>query len=204
MPKVATYYFPIKALGEGQRMLLAYGGQEFEDKRIPMEEWPEFKPKTLFGQMPVLEIDGKQYAQSTAICRYLGRKYGLNGADLEEDFEIDQNVEFFNDIRSNAAAYHYEKDEAVKARKLAEFRELKYTFLIEKLNEILEKNNGHIALGKLTWGDFVFAGLYDYLKLMLQEPNLDEKYPIFKKTVEAVTSLPKVKAYIDAAPKCDF
>lgn len=49
--------------------------------------------------MPVLEIDGKQYAQSVAISRYLGRKYRLAGDNEEEAFEIDQNVDFLNDIR---------------------------------------------------------------------------------------------------------
>lgn len=47
----------------------------------------------------MLEIDGKQYAQSIAICRYLGRKYGLAGTTPEEDLIIDQNLDFFNDIR---------------------------------------------------------------------------------------------------------
>lgn len=56
---------------------------------------------TPFGQMPVLEIDGKSYAQSFAISRYLGRKYGVSGADVEEDLEIDQNVDFVNDIRAS-------------------------------------------------------------------------------------------------------
>lgn len=204
MPNVKFYYFPVKALGESQRLLLAYGGQEFEDNRISSENWPEFKPKTPFGQMPVLEIDGKQYAQSTAICRYLGRKYGLAGANDEEAFEIDQNVEFLNDIRASAASVHYEKDEAVKAKKKAELEETKYPFFFEKLNEILTKNNGHIALGKLTWGDFVYAGMYDYLKAMLQKPDLEQKYPAFRKPIEAVLAIPKVKAYVDAAPSTEL
>jgi prostaglandin-H2 D-isomerase / glutathione transferase len=44
MPKVVFTYFPVKALGEGPRMLLAYGGQEFEDDRISPENWPKIKP----------------------------------------------------------------------------------------------------------------------------------------------------------------
>jgi glutathione S-transferase len=56
---------------------------------------------TPFGQLPVLEIDGKKYTQSFSVARYLGHKYGLAGADLEEDFEIDMNIDFFNDIRTS-------------------------------------------------------------------------------------------------------
>ncbi|XP_023950273.1 glutathione S-transferase 2 [Bicyclus anynana] len=204
MPNVVFYYFPVKALGESIRMLLAYGGQEFEDKRVPMEQWLEFKPSTPFGQMPVLEIDGKKYAQSLAIGRYLGRKYGLVGGDLEEDFEIDQNVEFLNDIRAKAAAVQYEPDEALKAKKHADFSANLYPTLLAKLDEIVKKNNGHLALGKLTWADFVFAGLFDYLKTMLQMPDLEKTYPSFKQLIDNVLSVPKVKAYVDSAPETSF
>ncbi|XP_075980037.1 glutathione S-transferase 2-like [Anticarsia gemmatalis] len=200
MPKVVYHYFPCKALGEGGRLLLSYGGQEFEDDRIPSEKWPEFKPKTVFGQMPVMEIDGKQYAQSISICRYLGKKYGVAGDNAEEAFEIDQNVDFVNDIRAKAALVHYEADEALKAKKHEESLKTVYPDLLEKLNAIVVKNNGHIAAGKLTWGDFFFAGMFDYLKAMLQMPNLEEKYPAFQKVIDSVYSIPKVKAYADAAP----
>lgn len=52
-----------------------------------------------FGQMPVLEIDGRMYAQSVAIARYLGKHFKINGDNIEEEFEIDQNVYYLNSIR---------------------------------------------------------------------------------------------------------
>ncbi|KAM3957902.1 glutathione S-transferase 2-like isoform 2-T2 [Aphomia sociella] len=204
MPQVVFHYFPVKALGESIRLLLSYGGQEFQDDRVPSEKWPEFKPKTPFGQMPLLEMNGKQYAQSVATSRYLGRKYGLAGADIEEDFLIDQNVDFLNDLRAKAAAVQYEPDAAIKAKRHEEFTKNVYPYLLDKLDEIIKKNNGHLAAGKLTWGDFVFAGMYDYLKMMLQTPDLDAKYPSFKKLTDTVLSLPKVKEYVAAAPPSDF
>nr|AVX32553.1 glutathione S-transferase [Grapholita molesta] len=204
MPKTEFYYFPIKGLGEQIRLLLAYGGEDWNDNRVTPEDWPNFKPKTPFGQMPVLEVDGKQRAQSMAISRYLGRKHGLAGATIEEDFLIDQSVEFLNDIRAKAAQVQYEPDEALKAKKHEDFSKNVYPTLLAKLDQILEENNGHLALGKLTWADFVFAGIYQYLKVMLQSPDLDSKFPRFKKLEQTVYSIPKVKAFADAAPKCDI
>nr|AAC34097.1 glutathione transferase [Platynota idaeusalis] len=202
MSKPVFHYFPIKALGEPSRLLLAYGGEDFEDKRVTFEDWPAYKPHTPFGQMPVLDLNGKQYAQSYAIARYLGRKYGLAGADIEEDFLIDQNVEFVNDIRLKAASVHYENDAELK--KQADLSKNVYPTMLGRLDAMIKENNGHIACGKLTWGDFVFAGMYPYLKYMLQRPDLDSEYPSFKKLEETVYSLPKVKAFADSAPQCDF
>ena len=55
----------------------------------------------LFGKVPVLEIDGKQFAESLAIARYFGRKFGLVGDTLEDALEIDQTVDLINDLRAS-------------------------------------------------------------------------------------------------------
>ncbi|CAH2093198.1 unnamed protein product [Euphydryas editha] len=204
MPEVKVYYFQLKASAEAIRMMLAYGGQEFEDIRLSNEEWAALKPTMPFGQLPVLEIDGKKYAQSVAISRYVGRKYGLAGKDIEEDFQIDQVMDFYVDLRTRALAVFHEKDEANKARKQEENEKNYYPVTLKKLHDIITENNGHMALGKLTWADFVFAGMYDLLKVVLKIPDIDEQYPSFKKLQESVLSIPKVKAYCDKAPKADW
>ncbi|XP_045451246.1 glutathione S-transferase 2-like [Melitaea cinxia] len=93
---IVVHYFTTKALSESIRLLLAYGGLEFEDHRVEEEDWEAFKPSN--NALRVLEIDGKKYAQSVAIARYLGKKFKINGANIEEEFEIDQNVDYPNSI----------------------------------------------------------------------------------------------------------
>lgn len=51
-----------------------------------------------FGQMPVLDIDGKTYTQSSAIARYLGKQFGLAGKDDLENLQIDIAVNVFQDF----------------------------------------------------------------------------------------------------------
>lgn len=51
------------------------------------------------GQVPVLEIDGKQYHQSRAIGRFIAKKGNLYGSDDFEAMEIDAVVDSIDDIR---------------------------------------------------------------------------------------------------------
>lgn len=52
-----------------------------------------------FGQMPVLDVDGKIFPQSTAISRYLAKQVGLIGKDDLENLAIDIAVDTFHDFR---------------------------------------------------------------------------------------------------------
>ncbi|KAJ8712538.1 hypothetical protein PYW07_005380 [Mythimna separata] len=162
------------------------------------DKWPELKPKTPFGQLPMIEIDGKQYAQSLAISRYLGRKYGLVGDTPEDALEIDQNVDLLMDLILKGAQIYRESDEARKETLYAEAIKNVFPGYLEKLNSIIEKNNGHIALGKLTWGDFVIAGAFGSLKMVVPMPDIEQKYPAFQKVIDNVYSIPSIKAYSES------
>ena len=70
-PMIKFSYFDIEAKGELIRLLLhAAGNFDFEDHRIPIADWPgEHKAATTFGQLPMLQWDGEELAQSMAITR---------------------------------------------------------------------------------------------------------------------------------------
>jgi len=52
-----------------------------------------------FGQVPILEIDGKILNQTIAISRYLAKKAGLAGKDEWESLLIDIAADNVTDLR---------------------------------------------------------------------------------------------------------
>lgn len=58
-----------------------------------------FSLATPFGQVPILEHNGKIVFQSQAICRYLGRELKLAGNNNWESMEVDMIVDTLTDLR---------------------------------------------------------------------------------------------------------
>lgn len=54
-----------------------------------------------FGQMPILELNGKIANQSIAIARYAAKQAKLVGDNDWENLEIDSVVDNVNDLRAS-------------------------------------------------------------------------------------------------------
>ena len=91
MPAYKLTYFDIRGLAETARQILTYAGVKFEDVRLNDQQWAEMKPsmcwllficekwpnsETPFGQLPVLNIEGVEIAQSFSIYRFLAKRFG--------------------------------------------------------------------------------------------------------------------------------
>jgi len=89
-PTLKLTYFAGRGRGEVPRLLLAAADWKYEDVRVSFDDWGALKPTTPWGQMPVLEVDGKTVvAQSGAISRYLARLTGAGGSTPLESAQIE-------------------------------------------------------------------------------------------------------------------
>lgn len=100
-PKVTYFDFP-GSRGEEVRLALWIAGVDFDDNRVSTSSWLELKPKTPFGSLPVLEIEGRQpLAQVNAILVFIGRMHDLHPKDNWEAAQHEALMGAVEDLRAN-------------------------------------------------------------------------------------------------------
>ena len=119
-PSYKLYYFDFHGgAGEPIRNAFRYAKIPFEDVRVKYGEWPTIKgsDKCVYGQMPLLEIDGQPHAQSMAILRYVGKIAGLYPTDPIEALRVDELLDAIIDIRTKISpTYSLPEAERIAAR----------------------------------------------------------------------------------------
>nr|AEB91979.1 glutathione S-transferase sigma 7 [Locusta migratoria] len=199
-PTCKLTYFDAMGIGEPIRFLLCYGKIQFEDIRFDFEKWPSMKPSTPYGKVPLLEIDGKKMHQSAAICRYLGKKLGLAGANDWESAQIDMAVDTITDLRLKVTEYYWEPEETTKQKKKETLLNETLPFYMEKLDALVKENGGYLVAGKLSWGDFFFAGVSDYMDCVVQF-DITKDHPNLAALKKKIRELPAIKEWISKRPK---
>ncbi|KAK5965484.1 Glutathione S-transferase [Trichostrongylus colubriformis] len=204
-------YFAGRGLGEAIRQLFVVAGKDFEDVRITFEEWPKHKAEMPFGQLPVLDVDGKQLCQSHAILRYLARNFGYAGKDAWEQAQVDaigdQVKDFFVEIRPYFMSLNgFEKGDVVKdtfqealGRDLFVPGHHKFYALMTR---ILKNNkSGYLVGDSLTWADLLLAETATHAEKF---PNIYDGFPEVKAHAEKIRSIPALKKWIETRPKTIF
>ncbi|KAE9546110.1 hypothetical protein FO519_010678, partial [Halicephalobus sp. NKZ332] len=81
-PRYTLTFLEGKGMAEMSRMILAYSGEPFIDKRLSYKQWWSNIHDISFQVFPVLQFDDKIICQGTAIARYLAKIYGLAGRGI--------------------------------------------------------------------------------------------------------------------------
>ncbi|CAH0583179.1 unnamed protein product [Chrysodeixis includens] len=190
------HYFNLNALGEPIRYILHYTKQEFQDVKHNYLTWPdpEVKKTLPYGQLPLYVEGDKVLNQSLAIAKYVARDSGLIPADAWQQAVLDSAVYNIYDFWKSVGQFIQEKD-AVKKQALKKvIEEETVDFFFSRFEKHLEENGGFFV-GKLSWVEFVLAGIVEASNLFLGI-EVDKKYPYVRKVTEKIRNLPGVKEYI--------
>jgi len=188
-------------------MMFAVAGVPFEDVRVKEEDWPAMKPKMPFGQMPVLEVDGKMLPQSRAIDYFVAREFELYGATNWESAQINVVGELMYDLtKPISETIIFEKDEAKKAENAKKYTTEKAPPMLEQLEGELKKNkggDGFFVGDKISLADIgVFTG-FEYIMSCDPPPSMD-KCPKLKALLARVAANEKLAAYLAKRKQTKF
>ncbi|XP_064616466.1 glutathione S-transferase-like [Liolophura sinensis] len=204
MPTYKLYYFDVPARGELPRIILSAAGQPFEDIRFSGQEWPKYKPKMPFGQVPVLEVDGQMIAQEYAISKFLARQFGFCSEDNLDHAREDMYVFLSEDIYVKVEEIFHTRDDKEKSEALKKkFVNETGPVMLSKLEQALSKSaSGYLVRGKLSWADLaVFSnlGVMEFI-LPTESVNLLEHCPNIRRNMELVRRNPNVNTYLKQRP----
>ncbi|CAF0717784.1 unnamed protein product [Brachionus calyciflorus] len=168
MTEYKLYYFNGKGRAEVIRLIFAAAGQKYQDIRFEREQWPELKPKTPLGNVPVLEVvqNGKsfKFGQSLSIARYVARKFSLAGRGDEEQAEVEMYGDQVQDLFLELLKIRFEVNEARKNELRKKFQEETLPNSLRVLDGKVAKNgSGYLVASGLTWADLFLFYVLDWL-----------------------------------------
>uniref|UniRef100_A0AC34R578 Glutathione S-transferase n=2 Tax=Panagrolaimus sp. JU765 TaxID=591449 RepID=A0AC34R578_9BILA len=195
--------FPFRGLGETIRLMFHYSGVEFVDKRLTPEQWTAMKPLTPYGQLPILEVDGKPLAQSGAIYRFLAKKFGMNGSDDWEAAQLDSLILMMDDFRNDCREFFGVITGTQKGDKAALFNR-QFKPAADKYIPALERalhasGSGFFSKKGVSYVDFYVAEYVDTLNGFL--PEFLVKHPALLDHSKRVHDLPQIQKYLSTRPK---
>ena len=209
--KITLYYFKIPFWrAEVSRLALYIGDIPFKDYRIEGADRDKFKETGIlpnnqfapFKQLPVLDVDGKIFAQTGAIARFCGKLSNLYPEDNNINAaRIDQIIEAAQDINYVVSLSGRDKEieKKTKARQILSNVHLPRWFNF--LEKILEENtNSNFFVGnKISIADLAIWRLLGWLTSGLLDGvprEIIDTYPKLIRLREEVYNDPKVNSWM--------
>jgi len=206
--KYKLTYFNFYFRGEAIRQLLYLGGADFEEVTVDftdMDKWNKLKSQMPFGQLPVLEFDGKKIGQSLTINRYLANKFGFAGKSEDDKVKAEMLSEYVLDLIIPLEAIFDEPDEKKKVDMTQNYTP-KFVAGLENLQKHLDANKskgGFFVGDSMTWVDILWTSYIPAIYFMKLGAAVD-KFPKLLKIRDQVEATPRIKEWLSKRPKSLF
>jgi len=191
-------YFNIPGRGFPLRVALQYGNIPYEDERIQFPDWPKAKQSTPYGNIPNLVIDGKTYAHSNSLIRYIGKLAGLYPKDELFALQCDEILDACEELGTALVKTLSMQGEELKQAR-AKLNEGFVPEILNRMEKRLEQFGGkdfvtgenHISIADIKLGGIVMwlsSGVLDGID---GKAHL-AKCPRVARTFEAIQKDPKI------------
>ena len=200
--KLTYFNFPFWR-AEASRIALHLADIPFEDVRPTREEFTRMKQsgELPYGQLPVLEVEGKIIAQSVGIARFCGKVSGLYPTNDDVDAaRVDELMETANQITGLFRSSMREKDQSKKLalrKKLAESDLPKW---LGFLNARLSIESGDFFVTeRLTIADLVIWRLCSWLCSGILDgipASILDEHSALKKHHEMIDAIPEIREWM--------
>ncbi|XP_017398362.1 glutathione S-transferase A4-like isoform X1 [Cebus imitator] len=195
--KPKLYYFDGRGRMESIRWLLAAAGVEFEEEFLETREQYEKLQRDgrlLFGQVPLVEVDGMMLTQTRAILSYLAAKFNFYGKDLKERVRIDMYVDGTLDLMTMIMLAPFQRPEK-KQETLASILQKAKTRYFPVFEKILKEHGEDFLVGnKFSWADIQLLEAI----LMVEELNASvlSDFPLLKAFKTRISNIPTIKKFL--------
>ncbi len=213
-------YFNVRGLAETSRILLAIGGEEYEDFRYPLEvidmskhemKKEEFdkdkadgKLVTSLNKVPFLEVDGVTIPQSKSMERFLARRFNMMGSNDLEAAQIDAICESVRDFKDMYQKVRFLPED----EKDAGMKEWFTVTLVERLTLLenqLVGESGFSVGNTMSLSDVVlFSFINEFFDNKEAALNATLTSPKIRAVVDRVSSDEKVVKWLNERPKTSF
>lgn len=187
-----VHYFGGYGRGEALRMCLWLAKQEYEDVAYTFESLKQAKESGIleFGQLPVVECDGKFYSQSQAMLRSMGMMFGFYPEDALQAWKVDSTLDFIGDLLGAFYKAKFNPDAEAGKQLMADFQAKTFPHFLQCIQKRLEQNSSpdHIVGEKHTIADIALAAV-------AYSSFLNEHNPTRAEQLAIVEQYPKVLDY---------
>ncbi|TNV75811.1 hypothetical protein FGO68_gene7312 [Halteria grandinella] len=208
--KLIIGYWDIRGLAQPIRYLLEYLKVDYEDKKYPLGEAPDFSKEAWFSVKQTLGFDlpnlpylideetGVKITESHAIYRYICNKHNpdLLGKTLQEKANVDMFMSYVQDIRNATYVHSYETGDLAALSKIG-FEKF------EPIAKYLAKVDGKFLPGgdQVSIADFLLfeqIDMFDYFTSLEEKTSLTGLYPVLGQYYKKMANLEGLKEYLES------
>jgi len=201
---------PISARGGVLRFFMLTHSIEYEENLIPRDEWTGTMKsdyiksgKNPCGQLPVLELEGKDLGQHIATCRLLARKLETLSSDPFGDYAQDAVADEYQKWRNDfvGALFGSDEDKVAYKKSLPDWLKL-FEALFGKYMHGSGPYLSESPSRKGLWGDSaIFSLLWDNMQVGFATEQELQEFPKLSAMFKAYGATEGVKSWTSARQK---